>query len=144
MIVAIDPGASGGIAAGDGDEIQTFPMPEDVPSLRKLLKGLKPERVVIEKVGGFIAGSPAPGSAMFNFGYNAGTIEGIVCAMGVRYEFVTPQTWQKPLGLGGRKSCNSPAEWKRKLKTCAKQRFHSIDVTLGNADALLILDWAMR
>ncbi len=55
---------------------------------------------------------------------------------------VEPRVWQEPLGLGGRKSCATGPEWKRKLKTKAQELYPHLDVTLGNADALLILHYA--
>ena len=55
---------------------------------------------------------------------------------------VEPRVWQEPLGLGGRKSCATGPEWKRKLKTKAQELYPHLDVTLGNCDALLILHYA--
>jgi hypothetical protein len=96
----------------------------------------------IEEVGGFI-GKAQPGSAMFKFGFNAGLIRGIAMALGWRVILVRPAKWQAGLGLGGSKSCDSKADWKRKLKGEAERRFPSLNVTLATADALLILDWGV-
>jgi hypothetical protein len=38
--------------------------------------------------------------------------------------------------------CSQPGEWKNKLKAEAQRRFPKQKVTLANADALLIYEWA--
>ena len=146
-MIAIDPGANGGIAWTDENgNPQAVSMPATVRDVRKALVlaigQTQHKQVFIEKVGGYIAGTPSPGSAAFTFGYNAGVLEGLLCYADIPYEFVLPVTWQKPLGLGGRKSCDSPSQWKNKLKAAAQRKFPTIDVTLKTADALLIWDWA--
>lgn len=148
-MIAIDPGINGGIAWSDaGGNAYAVAMPTTPRDIRmalvKAIGQTNDHKVFIEKVGGYIAGSPAAGSAMFTFGYSAGLLEGILCFADVPYEFVLPTTWQKPLGLGGRKSCDSPSQWKNKLKAAAQRKFPHLDVTLKTADALLILDWARQ
>ena len=147
-MIAIDPGVNGGIAwTNEQGDACVVPMPQTVRDVRKALVlaigQTQHKQVFVEKVGGYVAGSPAPGSAMFNFGYSAGVLEGLLCSADIPYDFVLPTTWQKPLGLGGRKSCASPGEWKNKLKAAAQRKFPHIDVTLKTADALLILDFAL-
>jgi len=56
---------------------------------------------------------------------------------------VGPKTWQKALGLGAATGM-SKTEWKNKLKARAAELFPNVDVTLWNADALLIYDAATR
>jgi hypothetical protein len=68
-----------------------------------------------------------------------GQCEGLAVAFGYALNRVRPTEWQEPLGLGGRKSCNSQDEWKRKLKNKACELYPELDVTLKTADALLIL-----
>ena len=146
-IIAVDPGKSGGIAWCDSDGVcRTDRLPDTVHDLVDILRTLRTSGVeiaYIEKVGGYIAGSPAPGSAMFGFGRNVGQLEGVLATLGFRIEEVLPRTWQKPLGIGTRSGCDSPADWKRKLKDVCQRRFPYLDVTLKTADALLILDYAI-
>ena len=40
--------------------------------------------VYIEKVGGYVGGKGAPGSSMFNFGYNVGFLHGLIAASKTR------------------------------------------------------------
>jgi hypothetical protein len=98
---------------------------------------------VLEEVGGF-AGKAQPGSAMFRFGEHFGFIKGAVQALGIRLVLVRPQVWQKGFGLGTASACASKTEWKNKLKAEAQRRFPHLNVTLKTADALLMLDHALR
>lgn len=146
-IIAIDPGANGGIAALCGDRAEAWPMPKTEGEVAALIESLsnpldgKPV-CYLEKVGGFIAGHAAPGSAMFNFGRNYGFILGSLAALGVRTALVPPQAWQKALGLG--KSAGDKAAWKNKLKAEAWRLYPANRPTLKTADALLILEYARR
>lgn len=146
MIIAIDPGASGGIAWKDDDTFHAMPMPKTQGEVGALLRSLicaAGSRVIIERVQGYAGGKGAPGSAMFNFGYGFGWIEGALYAWGVPVEQVLPQTWQRRLQVGTKSQCATKTEWKRKLQQEAQRRFPACDVTLKTADALLILDWAL-
>jgi hypothetical protein len=98
---------------------------------------------VLEEVGGF-AGKAQPGSAMFRFGEHFGFIKGVVQALEIRLVMVRPQVWQKGFGLGTASACRTKSEWKNKLKAEAQRRFPQLNVTLKTADALLILEHAMR
>ena len=76
---------------------------------------------------------------MFNFGRNFGFLLGTLAGLYIRTELITPQKWQKALGLGTSKGMK-PTEWKNKLKAEAPRLFPDIKVTLKTADALLILE----
>lgn len=141
---AIDPGKSGGIAVRyPGDNVQAYKMPATEGDLRDLFVRLyNPDNATVayvEKVGGYIGGPGAPGSAMFNFGRNHGFTLGLLSALYIRTELITPQQWQKRLSLGTSKGMK-PTEWKNKLKAEAQRRFPELTVTLYTADALLILE----
>lgn len=141
---AIDPGKSGGIAVRyPCDNVLAFPMPATEGDLRDLFVRLynpdNPTVAYVEKVGGYIGGPGAPGSAMFNFGRNFGFILGAFASLYIRTELITPQQWQKRLSLGTSKGMR-PVEWKNKLKEEAQRRFPDLTVTLKTADALLILE----
>ena len=143
-ILAIDPGASGGLAWNDDGGIHAIPMPETDGDLVDWLRAIKIAQVEtawVEEVGGFI-GRPQPGSAMFKFGFGAGVIRGALMAFGYRVELVRPQKWQKHFSLGAKKDCQTGSEWKNKLKAEAQRKFPHLTVTLKTADALLILDYA--
>jgi crossover junction endodeoxyribonuclease RuvC len=146
-LIAIDPGASGGIAyQRDGQPADAVPMPPTEGDLVSLLRDLCPNPAntvaVVEEVGGYI-GQAQPASSAFKFGRNFGFILGVLQALGVRVELVRPQRWQKGLGLGNASGCSSRSEWKNKLKGCAQRLYPHLKPTLATADALLILEHAL-
>ena len=100
--------------------------------------------LVIEKVPFYIGGQKAqPVSRIGKLIESAAVCRGIAIALKYRIEEVRPQVWQKALELGTRKKMTSTA-WKNKLKGRAQHLNPNIKVTLATADALLILEYAMR
>lgn len=141
-ILAIDPGANGCLAVlnASGD-VFSYKMPDTPKDLFDLLKTLKNEysiEATLEKVGGMPGNG---GSRMFNFGQGYGYIEMALIALEIKTVTVSSQAWQKTF-LIGTKSKMSTTEWKNKLKAKAQQLYPHLRVTLGNADALLILEYA--
>jgi hypothetical protein len=96
----------------------------------------------IEKLPKFVS-SLTPAATMATLHENYGICQGLAYAYGYALHRVEPKIWQEPLGLGGKKSCASGPEWKRKLKSKAQELYPSQDVTLKNCDALLILHYAL-
>jgi hypothetical protein len=148
-VIAIDPGASGGIAWMTGSEaiIGIVKMPETEGDIINLFRSIVTPRhdpvAFVERVGGFIAGRPAPGSRMFNFGRNYGFILGVLGALSIAVEPVEAHEWQKEMKVG-KKGDQTPTKWKNKLKARAQQLYPELDITLSTADALLILDYGRR
>jgi len=147
FILAIDPGASGGLAYWGQFGVIALPMGKtegDVLEQIRMTPSAIPDfamRVaVVEAVSGY-AGQGQPGSAMFKFGRGFGFILGVLAARGWRIELVRPQVWLKKLGLG---TCGamSKTQWKNKLKARAQQLYPGVKVTLKTADALLLLEYA--
>jgi len=149
--MAIDPGQSGGVAVRQSGNTDCHAMPPTQGDLLELISAIKTTAdfeghgvvCLLEEVNGF-AGKAQPGSAMFKFGEHFGFTKGVVQALGIRLELVRPQVWQKTFGLGTAARCASKTEWKNKLKAEAQRRFPHLKVTLKTADALLLLDYAMR
>lgn len=140
--LAIDPGKKGAMAfLNKLGEVYTVNLPENLTFDEMFKDTMDQYTVVIEDVPKF-AGRMIPQSSVadlhFGFGYICGHFE----ARGFRVLRVKPQAWQKDLGLNT-KGLTYP-ERKRKLKTEAVRRFPSLDVTLTNCDALLILDYARK
>ncbi len=167
VYVGIDPGKEGGLVAilPTGEVIGT-PMPETEldtwnwllltnTSLLNRVEGLQigPQVVAaIEKVGGFIQGNPAPGSAMFNFGKSAGTLRMGLTALRAKWEEVTPQAWQKAMGFPVKKG-EKPAARKERLRAFAQRLFPELAIwttpkTVGKqraiCDALIIALYCKR
>jgi hypothetical protein len=143
--LAIDPGASGGIAWQTQEAVCTQRMPSTEGDILSFMRRFNPNEYVVfmEEVGGYV-GKAQPGSAMFTFGRNTGFLIGVIMALGFRLEMVRPQRWQKDLGIGNSRACASKTEWKNKLKALAQRKFPGVDVTLATSDALLILDHALN
>ena len=151
VVVAIDPGASGAVAVRHADGTTTAHAFKSEIDTLELLRSVKEEAeaegvdlfAVIEKVGGFVGGRANPGSAMFNFGRNFGFYLGVCAALRLRTELVPPAVWQKAFPTR-KKSSEDKIAHKRELKEHAARLFPKIKITLANADALLILEWARR
>lgn len=147
VILAIDPGASGGYALKHSDnvEIATGSLPEGDDEMLAFLRDIHGHgdecELVIEKVASF-GGQNIAASMSKLFGGKR-FIEGAAMALGFRVVNVAPQKWQAHFSLGKKKDCGTGADWKRKLKTEAARRNPGLKVTLENADALLILEWAL-
>jgi hypothetical protein len=151
VVLAIDPGLSGGVAVSRFGKTECWAMPVTQGDLLELLRSVRDgasregcELVcMMEEVSGF-AGKAQPGSAMFRFGEHFGFVKGVVQALEIRLVMVRPQVWQKGFGLGTASACRTKSEWKNKLKAEAQRRFPQLNVTLKTADALLMLEYALR
>lgn len=76
-------------------------------------------------------------ASSFTFGRGFGVLIGALAALRIRYEFVTPQTWQKAMG------CMSKGD-KNVTKAAAQRLFPQVKVTHAIADALLIAEYGRR
>ena len=142
-ILAIDPGAHGALVVLThyAPFVECIKMPDTIwelaAELKRIVERYKPE-AWLELVGGYV-GEDQPGSRMFNFGENYGAIQGALCAFSVPLNLTRPQKWQQ--GIPGVKGLVGPKR-KRALKAHAEKLFPEVKVTLWNADALLIADYA--
>lgn len=147
ITVAIDPGASGGFALNNAC-ISCFAMPKSRTDIVELFCDLAEEHgrdvlVVMEDPPKFVAGMATSASAMATLHSNVGYIQGVVDTLGFQLRLVKPQTWQKAIGAGEKKTYGK--DWKAHLKDMAFRRFPFLGkaVTLKTADALLILAYAI-
>ncbi len=147
IFLGIDPGASGGLVAmGQKGEIRSaIPMPKTETDIWEWFADFAnmEATAIIEKVGGFI-GTPQPGSAMFKFGRSAGMLTGFLIASRIPFEEITPQKWQKAMGVTPRDSKESKTSFKNRLKSRAQQLYPKCKVTLALADAILIATYCRR
>jgi hypothetical protein len=149
IFVGIDPGISGGIAAIDHKGVvhTLEPMPTmpglvsgrkmvDARALAATLRGINhygsPVHVAVEQVGAM----PKQGVVgTFSFGTSFGIILGVLGGMGMGYQLVLPQKWQKHHSLSSDKK-----------QTMGWVMRKWPDITLGTrddglSDALAIADW---
>ena len=147
LIVAIDPGVSGGIAIGVDSPV-LHPMPETVHDLAELIRCAKdsadyPVEAHVELVGGFI-GKAQPASRAFVFGQSYGQALGVLAALEIPTHLVRPQKWQALLAVGNSRGCAKKHIWKGRLRDHAQRLFPTQKVTLKTADAALIWYLASR
>jgi hypothetical protein len=136
--LAIDPGASGGLAWRDADGIvHAEPMPDgmtaQVDFLQSLAASLPGLTTVMEKVGTYVPGNHV-GSAC-TFARHCGHLEAALYALGIPFTEVAPGVWMKKLGTLPK----DKAERKRAIREEMQRRFPGLSVTLTTADALGIL-----
>ena len=146
LIVAIDPGVNGGIVWSTDGVVKSAKMPGTDVEVCQLLAELstlaKDVELFLEEPPLF-AGRNIPGSAIGKLMWNTGVLYGAAVAMGWRIHRIRPAAWLKAHTVGTKGELSSTA-WKNKLKARAAELFPTVDVTLWNADALLILDAAKR
>lgn len=165
-LLAIDPGVSGGISYRIGGmEAQAMKMPETPPdvyhAIRRITQSSEaPFVCYIEDIPKYV-GENVPSSAIGVMFQNFGYFLGVLQALQVKTILVTPQKWQKGLGLGTKGLQKAPREcsaeerarirkyneqakrdWKAKLRGEAQRRFPHLSATLSTADSLLILEFA--
>jgi hypothetical protein len=147
-ILAIDPGKSGGLAISSHGETDASKMPDTLKGLADIAQALAidpscPTVCYIEDVPKF-CGRNRPAASIFTLAESYGAAQGVLAASGIRTIRVRPHVWQKGLSLGKRNDCKNHRAWKMKLKAEAQRRFPALNVTLATADALLLLDYALR
>ena len=147
LIVAIDPGVNGGLALLDQEGLVTVQkMPgtdfEVVSFLVDVSNTAKEIDCYLEEPPLF-AGKNIPGSAIGKLMWNTGVLYGAAVTLGWKMHRVRPAIWQKAHTVGTKGDLTT-TQWKNKLKARAAELFPNVDVTLWNADALLIFDSARR
>lgn len=138
MLIAIDPGVSGGIAHEHDGKVLVQPMPETLHDLIEALSLLCSPgcTVFLEELPKFAGKMSA--SSMGTMFKNYGRVEGALAVFNVRIEYLPPKKWQAALGLGEKK--NHGDRWKAHLKARAQALYPQLKVTLKTADALLLLE----
>lgn len=141
-LLAIDPGASGGLAWVDGDGVvEAESMPDGMTAVVDRLRGLAAElpgvACVIEKVGLWMPGDHP--NAATKFARHCGQLESALYALGIPSEDVAPGVWMKSLGALPKEK----ADRKRMIRELMSRRYPHLRVTLDTADALGMLTWKL-
>lgn len=159
IILAIDPGKSGGFAFKHSDNVHvvTGNLPEDDGGIMEWMRDLGGQAELvelhIEKVGSH-AGDLGMAASMAKLYGGKRFIEGFALGLGWRVVNVPAKTWQAFFSFGKKNKVKKirkgkeieavdDVEWKNRLKAEAMKRFSGVKVTLNNADALLILEHAL-
>lgn len=145
-IIGIDPGASGGVAYTLNGKTTAIKMAKDLSNLVALVQHLKSvstpiafiERLSIRPDDVFVSGGNANMGKLFRIQkmmQNFEQLKAVFDVCGVPYCLVSPMKWQQ----GWRKKGEEKAERKRRFKIIASELFPTNNITLWNADALLIM-----
>lgn len=155
VVLGIDPGVNGAVAVLSADAPLVFDIPTfwvrkgkgrrqvyDLPAFRTLLQSVKPDRignVLVEDVHAM----PGQGvTSMFSMGYGVGVIHGLLTALNLPFELVTPQRWKKEMLAG------FTAKDKKAAHIMAGRLFPDIDLgrrnDQGRSEALLIAEYGRR
>lgn len=151
-IIGIDVGLNGAIAMMRGETLTgIIDMPTvtldrngkakrqiSIPELVAIIEEFKPSEAYVEKVFA-MAGQGV--TSVFSFGRSLGAIEGILGARCIKTTLVTPQTWQKAMGVsGGKDGARARAMEVFPWHTGYFKRVKDD----GRADAALIAAWGLR
>ena len=152
-IIAIDPGASGGIAWRDkGGFTHCEKMPDTPAGILAALKGIKylfadnACEAILEDVGKGRPGKPGKfqsSKSTASFARHCGHIDMALLALGIPRRLVTPQKWQKIVPQKLPTGDENKTARKKIIKQHAEARFPHLKVTLATSDALAMLDWAL-
>ena len=146
MYAGIDPGQSGGLCVIDDQGY--IRLLEKMPGTeRDICDMIREEmdlviKAMIEKVHAM----PQQGvSSTFKFGCGYGGLRMALTAADISFDEVTPQAWQKALGVVSRNTkTESKRDHKKKLLAKAQQLFPKAKITLATADSLLIAEYCRR
>ncbi|MCT7992537.1 hypothetical protein [Laspinema olomoucense] len=146
--IGIDPGITGAVAIINSSKIQLIDSPifqiktkkkPDIAGYYQILKQYTEDSTaIIEEVHAM----PGQGGVSgFNFGTAFGIWIGILAALEIPYEFVSPQKWKRQMGVKGEKD---------ESRTVALQLFPHLAPQLNlkkhhnRADALLMAEYCKR
>ena len=157
-VIGVDPGAAGGIAIYiPGCRTKVLKMPKDITELRDFFAyykenykpivfleklSVRPDDVVIQGDRAALGKLYRIQKMMANFEHLKALIE----TSGIPYIMVHPMTWQTKLKLRIHGQHEEKAERKRRYRDLVGDKYPECDVTLWNADALLIMHfgrWAL-
>lgn len=156
LYLGFDPGKSGALAtfwSGSGTAIAyPFELAGGELDLQALAARIRTHRNVAHASGGIIAcvekvgAMPGQGVvSMFSFGTSYGMIRGILTALEIRTELVTPQAWKKSVLAGTTKDKDAAIAYVRRAFPATGLIQPGCRVPhSGMADALCIAEYARR
>ena len=157
-VIGIDPGSSGALCVFiPGKLVKVIKMPKDITELRDFFAyyadnfkpivfleklSVRPDDVVVQGDRAGMGKLYRIQKLMANFEHLKALIE----TSGIPYVLVHPLSWQTKLKLRVRGQHEEKADRKRRYKEAAAKLYPGINVTLWNADALLLMHfgrWAL-
>lgn len=157
-VVGIDPGSNGALAVFiPGQNAKVTKMPKDITELRDFFAyyvenynpivfleklSVRPDDVMVQGDRAAMGKLYRIQKLMANFEHLKALIE----TAGIPYVLVHPASWQAKLKLRVRGVHEEKADRKRRYRETAAKLYPGINVTLWNADALLLMHfgrWAL-
>ena len=150
--MGVDPGKTGAnvVLNSSGLVCIIESMPQDDELLRNFWSGVVEDAgveydklwIVCEKVWS----NPFWGKRhVFEFGRQKGRIEQAITSAGLSYYRITPTTWQNHFDMKKtareRKDSVGQRIWKKRLWALAQKQNPGVDITLAQADAVLIAEY---
>lgn len=158
-VIGVDPGASGGLAVYiPGKLVKTVKMPKDLSDLRDFFAyyaaNYKPivflEKLSVRPDDIRTEGDRPNMGKLFRVQKmmaNYEHLKALIETTGIPFVMVHPMSWQTKLGLRTRQdNYENKTERKRRYRDLAAGKYQECNVTLWNADALLIMHfgrWAL-
>lgn len=157
-VIGVDPGAGGGIAVFvSGYNTKALKMPKDITELRDFFAyyndNFKPivflEKLSVRPDDVMVQGDRAAMGKLYRIQKmmaNFEHLKALIEMAGIPYVLTHPLTWQTKLKLRVRGQHEEKADRKRRYKEAAAQYYPGVNVTLWNADALLLMHfgrWAL-
>lgn len=140
-LLSIDPGKGGAVALFVDSRPVWVEKWTDEFEMSDLILDAQNQYAELSAVIENVHSMPGQGVvSMFSFGENYGIWRGILIALGIPHERVSPQKWQQGYGVGMHKKQAK----KQALCRIAKEHFPQLKPTLKTADALLIGEWATQ
>jgi len=131
IYIGIDPGKNGAVAVLDNGKITVDKCPETVADMVQLLSENANGLVLLEHVHSM----PKQGVAStFTFGQNYGEWLGILAALNIPHKIVTPQKWQKLIGVMPKEK----SERKKAIQASMQRLYPTTKITLYAADAVAL------
>lgn len=144
LFMGLDPGKSGAVAIVDvsGGDCKTMKFdntPRDVADFIAE-HAMQVKLAVLEKVGAMpphLKNARQGVSSTFKFGASFGICIGMLAALEIPYEEITPAMWQRSM------RCLTKGD-KNVSKAAAQRLFPRLKITHATADALLLAEYARR
>lgn len=163
LFLGLDPGSSGGYAVLDfsGKVLEVSKWKETLPDTCEALRAWRLRadnlKAFLENVGPTRQfgrevkvcplckrGAEQGVSSAFTFGDSFGSLKGLLVALGIPYEKVASQTWQKPFRLPTLKEAGTSTAKKNAHKARAQELWPDVRFTHATADACLIAEYGRR
>ena len=100
------------------------------------VREFSPDFAIVERVTSFGMGR----TSSFKFGGAYRFAQGVLLTLGIPFDLVTAQKWQRPYSV----PASEGAQRKRELKAIAQRTFPGLKLVLEDADAHLIAEIARR